>query len=340
MREETSRQVHGRNSQRDTPWRLALRQRRAATSRTRCRTSHNRTVHVRSCDGESIDVHGGNMDWSFVEVFKAPVSTSLAKTRRVPEMPDWDSADEISVALQKAAAQIQGRLDNTLARWEIKLAQLGGDPQHHEWQHFRPLRLQREEDWSDWLAHLLATSKSGQLGYRLFREIVGSKRQDDFSRPEVEREVIVGNRRADIVLVAGDRVGIHVEVKIWDTQFEKTAETSALVADTFVSKPPVTVWYNVLLVPEDSKERVVLDEHHTGVKIVPMVWAHVASSMRAVLAGADSDAEEISWRVWAWSFVGCIEQKILGLNATMLPRAPSLALRLLHHLEQGEENDR
>jgi hypothetical protein len=283
------------------------------------------------------------MDWSFVEVFKAPVSTSVAKTRQGSKMPDWDSADAISVALRKAAAQIQGRLENTLARWDTKLVHLGGDPQRHEWQHFRPLRLRREEDWSDWLAHLLATSKSGQLGYKLFREIVGSKRQDGFSRPEVEREVIVGNRRADIVLVTGDRVGIHVEVKIWDRQFEKTGETSALVADTFVPKRgPVTVWHNVLLVPEDLKEGEVLDEHHTGVEIEPMVWARVASSIRAVLAGADSDAEEISWRVWAWSFVGCIEQKILGFNATMLRRdqSPSLALRLLHHLEQGEENDR
>lgn len=188
------------------------------------------------------------------------------------------------------------------------------------------------------------TSKSGQLGYKLFREIVGSKRQSDFSRPEVEREVVVGNRRADIVLVTGDRVGIHVEVKIWDLQFEKTGETSALVADAFVPKrgPDVTMWRNVLLVPEAPKEGKLLDEHHTGVKIELMVWAHVASSIRAVLAGADSDAEEISWRVWAWSFVGCIEQQILRFNATILRRAqsPSLALRLLHHLEQGEENDR
>ena len=283
------------------------------------------------------------MDWSFVEVFKAPVSTNVAKTRQVSEMPDWDSAAEISVALQKAAAQIQGRLENTLARWDTKLGQLGGDPQRQEWQHFRPLRLRREEDWSDWLAHLLATSKSGQLGYKLFREIVGSKRQGEFSRPEVEREVVVGNRRADIVLVTGDRVGIHVEVKIWDRQFEKTGETSALVADTFVPKRgPVTVWHNVLLVPEDLKEGEVLDEHHTGVEIKLMVWADVARSIRAVLAGAYSDAEDIFWRVWAWTFIGCIEQTILGFNATMRgpPQSPSLALRLLHHLEQGEENDR
>lgn len=278
------------------------------------------------------------MDWSFVEVFKAPVSTSVAKTRQVSEMPDWDSADEISDALRKAADQIQARLKDTLARWDTKLAQLGGDPQRREWQHFRPLRLRREEDWSDWLAHLLAASKSGQLGYKLFGQIVGSKGQGDFSRPEVKREVAVGNRRADIVLVTRDRVVIHVEVKIWDDQFEKTAETSALVADAY----PGTMWRNVLLAPEAPKEGKLFDEHRTGVKIEPMVWAHVASSIRAVLAGADSDAEEISWRVWAWSFVGCIEQKILGFNATMRGSAqsPSLALRLLHHLRQGEENDR
>jgi hypothetical protein len=297
-------------------------------------------LDVRSCDGEFIDVHWGTMDWSFVEVFKASVSTSVAKTRQVSEMPDWDSADAISAALQNAATQIQGRLDKSLARWDIKLAQLGSDPQRHDWHSFRPLRLGREEDWSDWLAYLLETSKSGQLGYKLFREIVGSK-QSDFSRPEVKREVFVRNRRADIVLVTGNRVVIHIEVKIWDRQCEKTGETSALVADAFVPKrgPVVT---NVLLVPEDLKEGVVLDEHHTGVEIKTMVWAHVASSIRAVLAGADSDAEDISWRVWAWSFVGCIEQKILGFTATMRgpAQSPSLALLLLHHLEQGEENDR
>lgn len=283
------------------------------------------------------------MDWSFVEIFKAPVSTSVVKTRQVSEIPDWDSADKMWDALQKAADQIQERLKSTLVRWDIKLGQLGGDPQRREWQHFRPLRLRREEDWSDWFAHLLATSKSGQLGYKLFREIVGPKMQGDFSHPEVEREVVVRNRRADIVLITGNRVGIHVEVKIGDTHFEKTGETSALVADTFVpERGPVMVWHNVLLVPEDLKEGVVLDEHHTGVEIKTIVWAHVASSIRAVLAGADSDAEEISWRVWAWTFVGCIEQKILGFNATMRgpAQSPSLALRLLYHLEQVEENDR
>ena len=278
------------------------------------------------------------MDWSFVEVFKAPVSTSVAKTRQVSEMPDWDSADEISDALKNAAAQIQGRLENTLARWDTKLGKLGGDPQRHDWQHFRPLRLRREEDWSDWLAHLLESSKSGQLGYKLFREIVGSNRQGDFSRPQVEREVVVGKRRADIVLVTGDRVGIDVEVKIGDRQFEKTSETSASVVNDFVPErgPLVTVWRHVLLVLDDPKEGEVPDEH------VKIKWARVASCIRSVLAGADSDAEEISWRVWAWSFIGCIEQKILGFNATMREPAqsPSLALRLLHHLEQGEENDR
>ena len=278
------------------------------------------------------------MDWSFVEVFKAPVSTSVAKTRQVPEMPDWDSADEMWDALQKAATQIQERLENALARWDTKLAQLGGDPSRREWQDFHPLRPRREEDWSDWLAHLLATSKSGQLGYKLFGQIVDSKGQGDFSYPEVEREVVVGKRRADIVLVTRDRVVVHVEVKIRDDQFEKTAETGALVADAY----PGTKSRNVLLAPEAPKEGKLFDERYTGEEIKTIVWGQVASSIRAVLAGADSDAEEISWRVWAWSFVGCIEQKILGFDATMLPRAPSpsLALRLLHHLEQGEENDR
>jgi hypothetical protein len=286
------------------------------------------------------------MDWSFVEVFKAPVSASVAKTRQVStKIPNWDSADVMSVALQKAAAQIQERLNETMARWEVKLRQLGGDPQRREWQRFRPLRLQREEDWSDWLAYLLATSKSGQFGYKLFRDIVGSKRQDDFSYPEVEREVVVGNRRADIVLVAGDRdrVGIHVEVKIWDRQFEKTGETSALVADTFVPKRGrVTEWHNVLLVPEDTGKGAVFDEHHPGVEVEPMVWTRVAGSIRAVFAGADAGAEDISWRVWAWSFVGCIEQKILGFNVSTLrpAQSPSLALRLLNHLGHGDEDDR
>src|SRR5262249_34086145 len=84
--------------------------------------------------------------WAFVESFRAPRPTASASTT------SWHGA----VALREAASlyeQAQGqRLAAARAPWNKRLAELGGDPWDYDWDRFRPLRLSREEDWSDWLA--------------------------------------------------------------------------------------------------------------------------------------------------------------------------------------------
>lgn len=64
---------------------------------------------------------------------------------------------------------------------------------------FRPLRTDREEDWSDWLAYLLKTSTRGVLAHAVFgpadAEVI-----ELAAPPKVKREFRVEDRRADVVV--------------------------------------------------------------------------------------------------------------------------------------------
>lgn len=65
----------------------------------------------------------GTDRWDFMRVFRAP-----RRTPRTPFAP-WLAAAE------RDAQAARG------ARWDAKLADLGGDPSRDDWRQFRPLRL-------------------------------------------------------------------------------------------------------------------------------------------------------------------------------------------------------
>ena len=85
------------------------------------------------------------------------------------EPPSWDGCWEITsqYALLRVAQRARLREELQVAALDRELAWLGGDPLHDDWSAFRPLALGREEVWSDWLAHLLASGDT-ELLRRLF----------------------------------------------------------------------------------------------------------------------------------------------------------------------------
>jgi hypothetical protein len=61
----------------------------------------------------------------------------------------WDAALAWAPAFERLIDVGAKALGLALERWDERLRDLGGDPAREDWSRFRPLRLSREEDWSD-----------------------------------------------------------------------------------------------------------------------------------------------------------------------------------------------
>jgi hypothetical protein len=153
-----------------------------------------------------------------------------------------------------------------MERWDQKLQDLGGDPAREDWSLFRPLRLSREEDWSDWLSHLLERSRSG--------------------------------RRADIIASFKNGDWVHLEVKVGDLAFAKTAETGQALRrhrdgsnrGDFLLLPKVdmSIWES-----ERSRLGTIAD------RIEVRTWHDVARALRRCII--EPDTESVPWRAWAYA---------------------------------------
>jgi hypothetical protein len=209
-----------------------------------------------------------------------------------PRAPSWRGTLEWIEAVRSAATAEYEELLPQIAVWDAALADLGSDPCRQAWAAFRPLRLSREEDWSDWLAYLLGTDDGMVLGARLFGP-------DGDSAPkvvEVQREVPVagGERRADLVLLWTSNRASHVEVKLWDTCYEKTAETAAACRLEFKRD---TGWRDYVLLP-DEMEKVWAESPGTdGMRVV--TWSSVAVHrfrVRSWSSDSSTPRHALGWR--------------------------------------------
>jgi hypothetical protein len=195
--------------------------------------------------------------------------------------------------------------------WDKALAVLGGDPTATDWSTFAPLRREREEDWSDWLAQLLSDSRTGAFAHRLFGAFDG-RPADDFASPRVCRELTVEDRRADLVIDWRDGSYTHVEVKVGDPHIEKTKDTAVKVAraarrgargrDVLLVLPEQEVrWEALRRASPELTEAIAL-----------LTWRDVAVALRACLpSGASQVVESVRWSVWAHALAGAVEQELL-----------------------------
>jgi len=233
--------------------------------------------------------------------------------------PSWSAVKPLLDLAGTLLIRARGELGSLLERWQEELADLGSDPLMSDWTRFRPLRVGREEDWSDWLAFLLETSVTG-----VFAEVLlGDGRQSleeagrTRSRPRVDRETFTPDRvrRTDLLIgwTTPTAPCTHIEVKIWDQQLDKTVDTAERLAkttETFLLLPmeSLPMWHETLTRYGDRA---------AAIKV--RTWDDVAVGLRA---GLRAKREPIVWRAWALAFCGAVQQQILG-HAVVDPSVPA-----------------
>jgi len=226
------------------------------------------------------------------------------------DLHDWQS---LRLLIEKSEQAIKPHIlecKNLEHLWEKRLSSLCGNQTNINWSKFRPLRLNREEDWSDWLAWLLETSQEGFLADSLFGEHMKCQIAA-FISPNVKREDRLESRRADIVIRWKTKRMTQVEVKLWDENFDKTFET----ANELQEKEPDTDWTHFILIPsqlrDEWKEAAHRNTKREAVEVMVILWNDVARGLRRCLWRG---SESIFWRAWAWAFCRAIETELLGLE--------------------------
>jgi hypothetical protein len=263
-------------------------------------------------------MNGGRDAWSFVEEFHLPFAAEVDHAR------SWARTEAFISTWRALVHRELARLRPVLRRWDDLLSDIDGDPLHEDWAAFRPLRRSREEDWSDWLAWLIASSTTGRLARSLF-----ARDADDHVSPAVDREVSASRDgstwRLDLRVRWRSGEYSHVEVKVGDTEFAKTFDT----ADVHRQHVTAARWSDWILLPEDHVEDWTKLAASVRTPAAPTVgvitWRQVAGALRRCLAA--NSGEPITWRVWARAFTGCIEQELLRLPS-MGPGAPMIDERL------------
>lgn len=239
-------------------------------------------------------------DWAFLNCFSV-------EQLQLDGPYDWSGSGLWAGFARTAIEQLRADLAEQVKVWNERLQPLGGDPCIHDWRAFRPLRLSREEDWSDWLGHLLQTSRSG----RLAKLVLGTHVANNHALPSVAREESTEDaaRRLDLLISWASGEMTHVEVKLWDESFAKTFETSAKARAENAS---ATSWSDFIVLPDESVGdwlEVQTQFASSGLAIKHVTWADLAVALRRCLLSED---ESVVWRVWAASFCGAVEQQLLG----------------------------
>ena len=217
---------------------------------------------------------------------------------------DWKPVDDHIASFRQFGDDVRPKVDAQLLMWDALFSYLGGDPAYEDWSEFRPLRLRREEQWSDWLAWLIMSAKSPHIA-RLVRPSL-----NDTSRVESVRcEQVAGDRRIDIVVFWTDnsvKSATTVEIKVGDPHLEKTRV--AAVQWRASAKIPGR---DLLILPEWQRSD--WDELDAPLRdgIDVLGWDDVSIALRRRALSGD---ESVAWASLARSFVGAIEGRLLGLE--------------------------
>lgn len=190
-----------------------------------------------------------------------------------------------------------------LDTWNERLKTYGGDPSFTNWKMFRPLPLEREEYWSDWLAHLIEQSKTGYFSHALLGPFITR----EISKAVVKREYKYDGRRADLIISYENGSHAHIEVKTGDANLEKTYETARKMKEAHRSGQ--TRWADFILLLDDQVGQWLEIKDADADKCSYRTWTNVAVALRRTLLFSN---ESVLWKSWAYAFLGAIEQKLLG----------------------------
>ncbi|MBI2894401.1 MAG: hypothetical protein HYY06_12690 [Deltaproteobacteria bacterium] len=88
---------------------------------------------------------GGHDAWSFIEEFRVPPAPE-ADGRKA-----WVAIETFTDAWKAVVGRSLARFPELIEKWDELLSAIDRDPLRDDWRSFRPLRRDREVDWSDWL---------------------------------------------------------------------------------------------------------------------------------------------------------------------------------------------
>lgn len=251
-----------------------------------------------------------SIGWRIFSAWEPPARDALcADSRPEPGPEAWIAVGELVEAHDRALQSAEVEYHALLAEWDSRLVDLGRDPTHTPWSNFRPLRVSREEDWSDWLGFLLETSETGVTAGRLFGAVGDSLLA--WARPRtVWREPAHDGYRADLVIEWRSGLYDHVEVKVGDPHLEKTHATGAAMRSRF-AVPPSEWRDSILLLDDQLGAWAAAVSASTGEPpVAVMTWVDVGAALRRGLIAEESS----TWRAWAYAFVGAIEEVLLGFR--------------------------
>lgn len=245
--------------------------------------------------------------------------------------PQWTAIDpwweQVSRHRTGDLEALETLLDELDGRWAASSCVFDTDPLSTEWDsggpHGGPLRTNQEENWSQWLAHLVQSAP--EPFYSTFFENTPSA-----SPTQVRCEVGYGSdsehdRRADIVVEFPEQ-GVSIEVKIDDEGYSKTAETAALIEN----RAPSLAWSHYLLLPSYKRGRLASlmgEQYSESEGAQPLLrapelnrdavsvryWEDVSFALRRTLLG--SDPGNPHWQASAYLFITHIEHDLCRFYA-------------------------
>jgi hypothetical protein len=235
-----------------------------------------------------------------------------------PELDAWWSV--YTETGHETAIMIRDLLVESNERWATGRGPFKSDPLATDIATERsllgPLQPADELQWSYWLAELLRTPTFAKqvFGRAFTDEQIAVVREDSYQRNDAD-----GSRRADIVFRQG-RIGVSVEVKLFDTNYAKTAETAVLVEEAAQHLE----WSHSLLLPKSQRGALVADvdvsleatddgaeyldwDEPGPVQVV--YWQDVVTAARRLLR--EGIVENDQWNAAAYLFCGLVEQRLL-----------------------------
>lgn len=284
-------------------------------------------------DTRWVDGHWASIDdwWtSYISMGRSALIDDTTTTLDDRSLDDsWADIDDwwqtYSEARQEDVEELLAALDMADEMWAAGPSQFNTDPLSADWQTAQgstgPIRLGREEDWSYGLAHLFR-SGSGVLIDELF-DTVHTGMPDSV---ETEAHLPGGSEttRYEDILINYPDGGISIEVKIGDTNLQKTVETAALVERHYSGD-----WTHVLLLPSYQYPQLrdtfgeTLTEPAVGPPIITATlfnnreievqvrnWQEISTALRAILQRNGELSPH--WAASAYVVCTLIEQRILG----------------------------
>ena len=218
----------------------------------------------------------------------------------------WSVFDKMSSLINSIFETRKTILDELHRIWDVKLKVYGGEPSNINWNKFRPLKLAREEDWSDWLFFLIIESKTGFFVHDLLKPD-RSNQSDLTADPAVSgREISASGYRADLILKWLNNSYTHIEVKIGDESLGKTFNTGEVMRKQH--NVPQHDWSDYILLLDYQIDYWLSVSEKKDLFIQHITWNDVALSLRKSLLFSD---ESVTWKVWAYSYLGAVEQLLL-----------------------------